>query len=421
MFYGWRLLAVLAFVYFLSIGSIFYGFSVVMPQMIEATGWSRAQASAGFSIVTVALGFGGPVVAYLIRRFSARLTMTCGGAVIALSTAWLYMTEGLTAFYIGMAILGFGMAMQTVLPGTQLITNWFSKRRGLAIGIFMGASGLGAFVAAPTYVWVIEQYGDWKIVWVLMGCSALISSLAIAIVVRDKPEDMGTYVDGVDPSTIEETEISGTEAVSASKVFRSTETWTVKEALKTSTFWIIVLGAAVAVLGSMIVNSQAVLHMKDLGVSQVIAAAALGITGLLGTFGRLASGGLADRFDPRFMLAGGLLLEVIGISMLVFADNTLVAYAFAAVFGLGYGLASVSSPSLIANYFGPGSYAPLYATRGVMVTVLGAAGPILVGAAYDATNSYNTSFFTYSAMACVFVVLAFWIKPPVKKQAAQAV
>ncbi|MDF1643169.1 MAG: MFS transporter [Pseudomonadales bacterium] len=417
MFYGWRLLAVLAFVYFLSIGSIFYGFSVVMPQMIEATGWSRAQASAGFSVVTVALGFGGPLVAYLIRRFSARLTMTCGGGVIALSTVWLYMTEGLTAFYIGMAILGLGMAMQTVIPGTQVITNWFTKRRGLAIGIFMGASGLGAFVAAPTYVWVIEQYGDWKIVWGLMGCSALISSLAIAIVVRDRPSDVGTYVDGVDPSTVVEgAESDKAATVSRSKVYRSTQIWTVKEALKTSTFWIIVLGAAMAVLGSMIVNSQAVLHMKDLGLSQVIAAAALGITGLLGTFGRLASGGLADRFDPRYMLAGGLLLEIIGICMLSFADNTLIAYAFAAVFGLGYGLASVSSPSLIANYFGPGSYAPLFATRGVMVTVLGAAGPILVGAAYDATQSYTMSFYTYSALACVFAVMAFWIKPPVKRQ-----
>jgi MFS family permease len=417
MFYGWRLLAVLAFVYFLSIGSIFYGFSVVMPQMIDATGWSRAQASAGFSVVTVALGFGGPLVAYLIRRFSARLTMTCGGGVIALSTVWLYMTEGLTAFYIGMAILGLGMAMQTVIPGTQVITNWFTKRRGLAIGIFMGASGLGAFVAAPTYVWVIEQYGDWKIVWGLMGCSALISSLAIAIVVRDRPSDVGTYVDGVDPSTVVEgAESDKAATVSRSKVYRSTQIWTVKEALKTSTFWIIVLGAAMAVLGSMIVNSQAVLHMKDLGLSQVIAAAALGITGLLGTFGRLASGGLADRFDPRYMLAGGLLLEIIGICMLSFADNTLIAYAFAAVFGLGYGLASVSSPSLIANYFGPGSYAPLFATRGVMVTVLGAAGPILVGAAYDATQSYTMSFYTYSALACVFAVMAFWIKPPVKRQ-----
>ncbi|MBL4584129.1 MAG: MFS transporter [Pseudomonadales bacterium] len=418
MFYGWRLLAVLAFVYFLSIGSIFYGFSVVMPQMIEATGWSRAQASGGFSVVTLALGFGGPLVAYLIRRFSARLTMTVGGGVIALATTWLYFTDGLTAFYIGLAILGVGMAMQTVIPGTQLITNWFTKRRGLAIGIFMGASGLGAFVAAPTYVWVIEQYGDWKIVWGLMGASALISSLAIAIVVRDRPEDVGTFIDGIDPATIEEPGETKTEVVSRSKVFRSTETWTVKEAIRTSTFWIIVLAAAMAVLGSMIVSSQAVLHMKDLGLSQVIAAAALGISGLVGTFGRLASGGLADRFDPRFMLAGGLFLELIGICMLAYADTTMMAYACAAVFGLGYGLASVSSPSLIANYFGPSSYAPLFATRGVMVTVLGASGPILVGAAYDATNSYNASFFTYSALACVFVVLAFWIKPPVKKQVA---
>ena len=87
----------------------------------------------------------------------------------------------------------------------------------------MGASGLGAFVAAPTYVWVVEYYGDWKIAWALMGGSALISSLAIAIVVRDKPSDVGTFVDGVDPSTIVEDTDNVEKAAARAKVFRSTE------------------------------------------------------------------------------------------------------------------------------------------------------------------------------------------------------
>ncbi len=413
MFYGWILLGALSFIYFLSIGSIFYGFSVVIPQIIENTGWTRAEVGAGFSVMTLTLGLSGPVVAVLLRRFGARGTMTLGGGVIAAGCALVYAGPSLLPFYLGLAVIGVGMAMQTVLPGTHLLAHWFERRRALAIGVFMASAGLGAFVAAPVFAAISESTGSWRIVMPIMAGSALLSSVLAFFVVRETPAAIGEIPDG---RAAQAANTGG--AHKPSRVHQTTEAWTLAEALRTRAFWLIVLGAALAVVGTTIVNSQSVLHMEDLGLSRVLAASALGITGLLSTLGRLFSGGMGDRVDPKFLLGCGLALELMSVVILQFAGTAVIAYTFAVLFGLGYGLASVASPALIANYFGSGSYAPLFATRGVLVTVLGAAGPILAGLAYDASGSYSLVFYAYAALSAVGVFLVLSIRPPVKAVSA---
>ncbi|HNV55158.1 MAG TPA: hypothetical protein PKO17_08320, partial [Pseudomonadales bacterium] len=74
-FYGWRLLAALSVIYFLSIGTLYYGLSITLPEFITTFGWSRAEASTGFSITTLSMGLAGPLVAYAMNRFGVRRAM----------------------------------------------------------------------------------------------------------------------------------------------------------------------------------------------------------------------------------------------------------------------------------------------------------------------------------------------------------
>ena len=75
MFYGWIILAALSSVYFFAVGTVVYGFSVIIPEMIKDMGWSRSEASLGFSILVLLLGLLGPVAAILLHRFGARKIM----------------------------------------------------------------------------------------------------------------------------------------------------------------------------------------------------------------------------------------------------------------------------------------------------------------------------------------------------------
>ncbi len=200
MFYGWRLLGVLSFIYFMSIGIVFYGFAVTLPEIIATFGWSRGQASTGFAITGAALGLSGPLVAAMITRIGTRLTIFAGGFVTASGALLTYFTTSLVQFYISAGLLlGLGMAMQTIIPGTQLVSNWFARRRALAIGLFMASGGLGGGLVPPLTAYAIEATGSWRVIWLAMAAGALFSSFLALVFVKERPADLGQQVDGATP------------------------------------------------------------------------------------------------------------------------------------------------------------------------------------------------------------------------------
>lgn len=389
MFYGWLILAALAVIYFVTIGTTFYGFGVVLAPMTESLGWSRAQAGTGFSIMALGMGLAGPLIATAIRLAGTRLTVFCGGFLTAGGVSLIYLTSVLPVFYAGAAVIGLGLGMQTVIPGTQIVNNWFVRRRSLATGVFLTAGGLGAAISAPGLNAAIEAAGDWRVAWLIMGGAALLSSLIGAAVLRERPEHLGLHPDGDSTAQAQPADPASQDS---GGVFRTPVDWTAGEAARQPVFWLIVAAIAMSVLGLQIVNSHAVLHLRDVGIASGLAATAVGMQGLVSTGGRLFSGILGDRIDPRYLMAAGLASELTGLLVLGVADEPLLVYVFAFFFGLGWGTAYVASPTLIANFFGRRHYAALFALQGVVATALGAVGPILAGLASDRTGSYLTAF-----------------------------
>lgn len=411
VYYGWKLLAALGLIYFLSIGTVFYGLSVTLPEFVSSLGWSRSEASAGFSIMTLAMGLSGPLVAYSIGRFGVRPAMVVGGVVAAFGAVNMYFTNDLWRYYILVApFLGVGVAMLSILPGTQLISNWFARRRALAIGLFMASGGLGRALVVPLFALVIDATGSWRLVWLIMAGSTLLCSLLAAWVVRERPEDMGLAVDGTrrvaeadaDPKTM------GPER----KVFRSDRDWPAREALRTPAFWMLIAGSATAVVGGALVNSQALLHLQDQGLDVVLAATALGVVGFVSMGGRLVSGALGDHIEPRILLAFGLVLIGVGLVILNYTNSAFLAYVFAVVFGLGNGLALVTTPAILANFFGSGHYASIAAVRGIVTTLLSAAVPIGAGWFYDRFDTYGAFFWGYTGIAALAILSVAMLRPP---------
>ena len=394
-FYGWKLLAGISLIYFLAVGTTFYGVGVVLPPMIKEFGWSRTEASLGFAILTVAYGMSGPLVAILIRRIGVRTTMVIGGFITFGGGMLTYYTQSLQQFYIGAGIfMGLGMGMQTVIPATLLVTNWFVRRRSMAMGILMAAGGVGALMAAPMSM-LIESTGEWRFIWIVMGVAALIASFIAALVVKANPSDIGQYPDGVSPVLNE----NGEYEARRQAVYQTPIDWGFKMALGNTSFWYIIIASAVAVLGTTIINSQLVLHLTDIGLSPLLAGSALGLQGFMGALGRLASGGLGDKYDPKKILALGLLGESIGVFLLSNATSSIWVYISVLTFGLFFGLTVVATSTLIANFYGIRSNASLMAIRGMVVTLFAASGPIAAAYIADSTGSYNLAFYVYTVLA----------------------
>jgi MFS family permease len=409
MFYGWIILAALSSVYFFAVGTVVYGFSVIIPEMIKDMGWSRSEASLGFSILVLLLGLLGPVAAILLHRFGARKIMGAGGLIATAGTIGCFYMNSLLQYYLIIGSIAVGVALLGVVACTHTLTNWFARKRALALGIFMSMGGLGAFFAAPVISYLVQTTGNWRHAWLAMAAASLLGGIIAVIFVRDNPEDKGTFVDGIDPALA----AANSTAAAPSRVHQTTVSWEVKDAVRTLPFWITVFGAAAAVFGFLAVNSQGVLHLRDLGISPITAASAIGIIGLLGAGGRLFTGFLGDRIDPRYLLSAGLILELVAIIMLIYADTVVMTYAFAVILGAGNGMAIVASPALVANYYGSKNYAGLIAIHGLMVIVIGAAGPVVASHVFELTGSYTPVFLSFAVVALIPALITLWMRPPV--------
>ena len=418
-FYGWTLLAVLSTIYFLIIGTSFYGFGVALAPMIESMGWSRTEAAIGYSIFALSMGIIGPLIALFIQRFSTRLCIFVGGMLTVTGAMLTFYAESLTQYYIGAgAFMGIGVAMQSFLPCSQLVATWFVKKRALGMGLLMASGGLGAFVVAPAFSWLLTETGNWRYLWLVIAiCGALAAVLAV-IFVRENPADIGQFPDGIDPDAEKSEE--ELEAADAAPVVIHRD-WKVGEVIRTYAFWIIVLVATVVMASVNMVNSQVVLHLTDMGLTATFAASALGIQGFLSTGGRLLAGSLGDRFDPRKILVVGLFCLLVGILILSIANTTVLSYLFASLFGLGFGMAVVAYSTLLANYFGSLYFAQIVSVLGFVSTIIGASVPVLAGFAYDWLGSYIVVFLIISAFAFVSMVLSIIMRPPVHPEESASV
>ena len=410
MFYGWKLLAGLSAIYFLAIGLTFSGVGVVLPPMVEEFGWSRGQVGFGFALIAMTYGLAGPLVARIIGRIGCRMTIFYGGFINATGAVITCNTTSLWQFYLGAGVLmGIGMSMQTVIPGNQLIANWFHYRRSLALGIFLSVGGAGALSAIPASIY-IDATGQWQHIWLTMAACTLFASLISFLVVKEKPSDLGQEVDG---GIIPE-KMDSNKALSRS-VHRTKDNWEPAEVFRTPGFWLIIVAGSASVMGATIVTSQLVLHLKDIGIDPVLAGAALGIQGTIGAGARLMAGILGDKFDPRRLLVIGLIGQFIGYYFLKIATDPIHVYFFVVSFGLGYGMAAVSSTSLIVNFFGVQNNAKLMAVRGIIVTLVAGAGPVTAGILADNYGNYSLAFSLYMGVSFIAIIAVSLMPIPVFK------
>lgn len=413
MFYGWIILATLSSIYFLAISTVVYGLSIVIPEMVKDMGWSRSEASLGFSILVLALGLLGPVAAMVLRLLGARLMMGIGGVIAMAGAIGNFYSNSLMQYYAVILIIAVGAAMLGGVACTHTLANWFARKRALALGVFLSMGGIGAFIAAPAISMLVQQSGNWRHAWLVMACTTLLGSLLAVLFVRNDPADIGTFIDGIDPALAS----TNTESAPPPRVYQTDIAWEVKDAFFTLPFWITIFAAAAAVFGFLAVNSQGVMHLTDKGISPITAAAAIGIIGLLGAGGRLVSGFLGDRLDPRYLLAGGLAVELAAIVLLIYADTVFMTYACAILLGAGNGIAIVASPALVANYYGSKNYAGMIAVHGLVVIVIGALGPIVASKVFESLGSYTPVFLSIAAVSMIPVLATLWMRPPQHKKA----
>lgn len=392
IFFGWWVVFVSAFVVLLTAGTFYYGFGTLFGPLVKEFGWSHASISLAFSLRTEVGGVAAPVVGLLVDRVGPRRLMTGGVITVAVGFVLLSRVQTLGAFYVAVLIIAVGMSASGGTVGYVAIAHWFRRRRGMAMGLLTvggGVSGIMVVVLA-----MLISVTGWRDTLLILGLTQMVICVPLALSIRNRPEDLGLKPDGISEPHQEPSLPSESDSAQAS------EGLTVREALRSRSFWRFGISIALFNLGTTaIVVHQIPFFTSGIGLSEGAAAASVTAFTLMSIIGRFSGGYFADFVDKRFILAGTYTLT--GISILLFASIYEIWQIFIVLplFAVGFGGTIPVRAAFQAEHFGLRAYGAIQGLLLTMGTLGGVAGPVLVGWIFDQTESYHLAFALVSAGA----------------------
>jgi sugar phosphate permease len=415
-FYGWTNVLLLFFIYGAVYGFVFYGFTVVFPEMIRAQAWGRGDAAVAHTLRALSLGAFAPLVAIAVGRAGAKRTMIAGlffGVVVLgmLGTVTSQLWHWIVLWGILMPVsFSFGGA----IPIQTTLTYWFSVRRATALGIVLSSVAFAGFIAAPLYTLIMGETGTWKAGWLSAGAFCALALVA-SFFVRNKPSDIGQFPDGINPESTSDT--PGSVTTKKAKTYRTSESWILREVLRKPVLYLLGLCMVSQMSAVYLLTTHGVLHLTDVGFTRMQSATAIGNFVLFSGFARLPMGFVGDRIEPRWIMTialGGMAMAMVGIWKAPGAFGLLLAIM--SIFGFCFGSIVPIFPAIIGNYFGPSAFAPITGFLSPFMILIGAPVPVVAGIIYDRFDSYDIAFLYVIILTLVAALLASALVPPKKTE-----
>jgi MFS family permease len=360
--------------------------------MGEEFGWSRTAISSAVSVMMLCTAFSLPFMGRLVDRFGAKRVLIPSVIIFGLSLlAASHITEywQFIAVYVAMGTIAVGT---NSVPYMRVLSAWFDRRRGLAIGIAGSGTGLG-FGYVPLITQEFVSHGGWRSGYLGLGMIMLLFTLPmIMFLLHEKPQSLGLHPDGA------ASDEQATQPAASGD--------TLAEAMRRRDFWSLI---AIFVLYGLIPHMVPML--QDRGVSVAQASLLASAFGWAAFGGRLLIGFLVDRYDARHIALVFFCLSAMGLAVLA-APLPLWAFTLAAILlGLSLGAEVDMLAYLASRYFGLKNFAQIFGAMFSAVMVAMSLSPLAFGAVYDLTGSYK-SILALGVPLCLFAIVLALMLPP---------
>jgi len=382
-FLGWRMVGVAFVVDFIAVGFFFYSFGVFFKPIAADLGeGSRFSVGLGLSISGFAGSLAAPFIGRMLDRASLKRAMIVGAVIVSVGFGLLSRIDSLWQFYLILGtFFGVGLSLMGGLASGKLVANWFEARRGAAFGVATVGISLSGLVMPVAATWLIANRG-WRGGFEIYALvTALVVVPLVALLVVDRPEQIGQRPDGEPPLH--------PDAPPSASFERS---WHTAEILRSPNFWVIVASFALAFFALSSLLSHLVPFADDRGVPAYRAGWVLSISAGMGVLGKLVFGRLVDRFDARIAIWISFGGQLIGLLLIMNGANYTELATGAAVFGFGMGGVIPLQQSVSAAAFGRLSFGKVAGLIRPFQSPITAVGVPLTGWIYDVTGSYDVAF-----------------------------
>jgi sugar phosphate permease len=376
--YGWLIVVVAFGIILLGAGTRAAPGALLLG--IEAdTGWTKTEISLAGAAGLLLLGLGGPVSGLLIDRFGVRRLTVAALLVTASGMAASAFVTDVWQLVVAFGLVsGFGAGLVGSVLGPIVANRWFVRGRGLIVGLFAGATSAGQLIFVPLLT-AISGSDGWRVAVLVLAGLLAAAAVAAALLVRERPADVGERPRGEDPAH--------------PLVIERADPGIMRRAIRRPEFWL--LAGTFFVCGATsngVVGTHFIAHAVDHGFTAGAAAGALALMGAFNFVGTVASGWLSDRFDPRRLLLVYYTFRGLSLLYLPAIHQQLDIVAFSVLFGLDYIATVPPTVVLTADLFGRRNvgivYGWIYAAHMLGAAILAEVAGIIRATAGDYAIAY---------------------------------
>lgn len=369
-----RVVAASFFAMFCLVGIALWGLPFYYDFMVQQFGWTRAQVTSGNALGKLLIGpLFGFLAGWIVDRFGPRRLMIAGALMGGIAVAGLGTITTLSGLYLFYSLNALAFVCGGPLPVQVLISRWFFRARGKAMGIAYLGIGVGGAAVPWISNILVKQFG-WQIALRVLGALIVVIALPFALMVKEAPRNATLRIRGT-----------------------STD---VRRALKTLPFALLILGSmcSIAAVSGTQQNLKLFLsldrHYTQSGAAQVIS-----LVLAFSILGRILMGWLADHFSKKLVMLLIYLLVGTAIPFLFLSPRPMVVAAAAALFGIGLGGDYMIIPLVAAENFGVEILGRLMGILLAAGGVAEAVSPWLIGRLRDANGSYVNGCFVLIGLA----------------------
>lgn len=378
-----------------------YTLSALAGDILTELDWSRVTYSGARAPQIFVIALASPLVGAATVRFGSRRILACAAGLLGVAFVLLSSFDSLWQLYGIVLLMGLAVAGLGDVSVSHVVSRWFQRRRGLALGIAFTGSNIGGFLVTR-FSGAVAEVESWRLAFLAMGLLAFAVLVPAALwLVRDVPraESETTPNDPRDPR----------------------ESLDARAAVRTRSFWILAFGLFVFFFYFMALLEHLVLFLTDHGMPASEARNWFGWAIGLGFFSKITLGWLADRLAPRASIGLDFALVAVSSAILLWLPNASWLPWFIASYGFATAARDVVYPLIVSFCFGLRYMAEIYGLMMVALLPGGILGPLFAAAVFDATGSYAPAFACFAVLNTIALASLAFVRderPAARKTAA---
>lgn len=401
----WFTFSALSLVFFVISAGAFSSLGVVLPSMVREMHWNWTEAGLGYTLLGVACGLASLAPAALIRWIGVRGAMSAGALCMVVGFGAMALTHSVWMYLAATVMIGLAFALVSTVPGTHLLTDLF-ENRSTVLGAYFTIGALGQVAGPLLFVAIHEVTDGWRPYWVAFVLMSLAAG-AFAIATTPGRRNESRHI------------AAAPEQTGPLEMIEGLSDWTVRRALSTSQFYVIVAGYTTYLLINTTAHGFAVEHLTERGVDPKAAAAMLSIEALIGAGVSVLGGMAGEKVSAKTLMIVSLVSLTVGMAALAEATGWPLMWVYAVGVGVGFGLSLLAATMLLYQYFGKRPNLELFSIM-CLISTTAALGPAFGGWARDTLGSFTGMFWLCVAITAAMLLATLFMHRPVWRPAAVA-